>query len=179
MKQWKFIRGSKYLQVNEDGNVRVISSSIVRKDGKPYTIKEHIIKPYKIKCGYLAIHLHYDLDQSALVHRLVMEAFCPIDNMESFDVNHKDGDKTNNKLSNLEWCTKIENMAHARNTGLFHPENRFGEKHPMCKLSSADVQKIRDLLAEGKHTQHSIAVMYGVNDTTIHEIKYHKTRKKG
>ena len=43
------------------------------------------------------------------VHRLVMMAFAPVDNMESLEVNHKDGNKRNNSLSNLEWCTSSEN----------------------------------------------------------------------
>lgn len=165
--------------ISNFGNIRVVASQIIRSDGKPYTVKEHFVKPYQIKCGYLVVHLHYDLNCSALIHRLVMEAFSPIANMSDFDVNHKDGVKTNNRIDNLEWCTKTENMAHARNAGLFHPEDRYGEKHPMCKLSTEDVQEIRRLLDEGKMTQHAIALQFHVNDTTIHEIKYHKTRKKG
>lgn len=45
-------------------------------------------------------------------HRLVLQHFQPIDNIE-LQVNHKDGNKTNNRLDNLEWCTRIENMQHA------------------------------------------------------------------
>ena len=47
-------------------------------------------------------------------HRLVMRCFNPIDNFEDLQVNHKDGNKLNNNLDNLEWCTTKENAEHAR-----------------------------------------------------------------
>lgn len=43
------------------------------------------------------------------VHRLVMMAFNPVENMDELEVNHLDGNKKNNKLENLEWCTASEN----------------------------------------------------------------------
>jgi hypothetical protein len=46
------------------------------------------------------------------VHRLVLEAFCPIENSENYEVNHKDGNIKNNNLNNLEWCTGEENRQH-------------------------------------------------------------------
>ena len=44
------------------------------------------------------------------VHRLVLETFTPIPDMEKYDVNHIDRNKTNNHLDNLEWCTRSENL---------------------------------------------------------------------
>lgn len=176
---WKQVRNSGFHLVNQYGEIRVSAGVLLRSDGKRYTVKEHHVVPFISRCGYEIIHLRYDLSGAALVHRLVMESFAPIENMCLFDVNHIDGNKRNNSLSNLEWCTKAENMRHARECGLFHPQDRYGEKHPMCKLTEDDVLQIRNLLKTGNYTQHSIAIMYGVSDTTIHEIKTYKTRKKG
>lgn len=52
------------------------------------------------------------------VHRLLMIAFNPVEGMERLEVNHKDGNKLNNSLDNLEWVTTQENLTHARETGL-------------------------------------------------------------
>ena len=59
------------------------------------------------------------------VHRLVARHFLG-DGFKGAQVNHKDGDKTNNSLSNLEWCTAEENLKHAKETGL---NKNFGDTH--------------------------------------------------
>jgi hypothetical protein len=76
--------------------------------------------------GYLRVGLSKDnKHRKFLVHRLVAEAFLlKIDDKKI--VNHKDGDKTNNHVSNLEWCTYGENLRHAYNTGLYTDIKRAG-----------------------------------------------------
>lgn len=80
-------------------------------------------KPMKVsldKDGYLCLSLRNTGTSYSKfgVHRLLMIAFNPIENMEDLEVNHKDGNKLNNSLDNLEWVTTSENLAHARETGL-------------------------------------------------------------
>ena len=76
-----------------------------------------ILKTYQINSGYLCLKLHDATGKRSghLVHRLVATAF--LDNPKT-EVNHIDGNKHNNTLTNLEWCTRSENIRHALDTGL-------------------------------------------------------------
>ena len=71
-----------------------------------YANKERILKPYRDSRGYLKVDLRYGKNRkSVMVHRLVAFAFIENTNPEKFnEVNHKDEDKTNNCVDNLEWC---------------------------------------------------------------------------
>jgi hypothetical protein len=172
--EWKLIRNSQCYEVSNFGEVRSLFGISLRKDGKKYTHKSQIIKHFITNNGYCIVPLKRDVCKKKLIHRLVLESFSPTDNMDELDVNHIDGNKQNNKLDNLEWCTKKENMNHARNIGLWSPEKRCGEKHPLHILSEKDVKQIKSMLQNKEYTQHKIAQMFNVSDTTISEIKYGK-----
>ena len=75
-----------------------------------YANKERMLKPYKNHDGYLMIDLRSPGKRKSIsVHRLVAQAFIPNpDNLP--EVNHKDEDKTNNMVDNLEWCDAKYNM---------------------------------------------------------------------
>lgn len=78
-------------------------------------------KPNK-ESGYIQYVLCINGKQITMLgHRLILSTFQPIENESQMTVNHKDGDKTNNKLSNLEWMTIQENILHAWRTGLNSP----------------------------------------------------------
>lgn len=99
-------------------------------DFDDYIVSNHGRVAKVLKCtkdcrGYMRAHLSKkDGKSNIFVHRLVMKAFRPNEKSEELFVNHIDGDKTNNNLDNLEWCTHKENMEHAFRTGLIKKKIR-------------------------------------------------------
>src|SRR5699024_2371537 len=78
-----------------------------------------------------------------LAHRLVAKAFLPRDPQRP-EVNHKDGNRANNHLDNLEWCSRSENVAHARDV-LKTARPASGERNGKTSLTLAEVRLMRRL----------------------------------
>lgn len=101
------------------GRIRSNSRIVIRRNGQAYTVTEKIRALHVTEDGYLRLNLGKYGQRYA--HRLVAEAFIP--NPEHLpQVNHKDGDKQNNTLDNLEWTTHKQNMAHAYENGFIVPD---------------------------------------------------------
>lgn len=140
--------------------------------------KMRLLKPKPSGAGYRAVALGYGNDRS--VHRLVAIAFIP--NPEGKpQVNHRDGDKTNNHVSNLEWSTRSENLKHAYDMGLLdgtackNPVS--GYEHPSSRpvVMSSDDGRIRihypSITQASKQT--------GVDYSTIHGALHGKFKQAG
>lgn len=123
------------------------------------------MKPSKyIKSGYLSIDLCKEGKVNKyLVHRLIANAFIP--NPENKpEVNHINGNKTDNRVQNLEWNTKSENQLHSITKGL---RTTVGEKNSQSKLTECNVLKI--LLDNRKYSE--ISLEYRISVPTISDIK--------
>lgn len=128
--------------------------------------------------GYVQVQLYRNgKPENRQVHRLVAEAF--IGPREAgFEPNHKDGDKTNNTPSNLEWLTRSDNMIHAYATGLRKPANLpTGEDHHGAKLTDEQVREIRQLFKPRTYGAPRLAREFGVGHFTIYSIVKRRTRK--
>ena len=110
---WKDITGYEGIyQISNLGRVRSLDRVLIDKNGKKFSKKGSIRKISKSK-GYSVIGLSKDNKQKMhLVHRLVAETFIPNCRIEADVVNHIDGDKSNNSVTNLEWMTQSENMSY-------------------------------------------------------------------
>ena len=141
-----------------------LSSYVIYKDGSIYSHKsKRFIKSRVSVCGYEQISMTDDDGRivQPYIHRLLCMAFLHNDDPENkIYVNHKDGDKLNNDLSNLEWCTPSENCNHANNTGLRTPTH-FKEHNILPK----EDQIIHDW------TQNKS--IKGITEDDVHNICYH------
>ena len=116
---WKDVVGYEgYYQVSNLGNVKSVDR-YVSNNSKQMLVKGRLMNLKQDKKGYLRVNLSKNNHVTFTpVHRLVAMAFIP--NLENKpQVNHIDGVKTNNNVSNLEWVTNLENMQHAVRSGLF------------------------------------------------------------
>lgn len=115
-------------QVSNLGRVRTKDRMIERKYHNGYVRKGQIIKLQKDKDGYLKIHLYKNgKPKMYRVNRLVAETFISNPNNLS-QVNHKNLDKQDNRVENLEWISAIDNVRHAANFGLYHHPERKRDK---------------------------------------------------
>ena len=105
------------------------------------------------------------------VHRLVAEAFL---GASELTVNHKNGNKTDNRLDNLEYCSNKENTLHAWASGLCEATRKPGEKSCHAKIS--DVQAAQLLALKGTTTLKEAGEKFGLGQSQVHRIWNGKSR---
>ncbi len=140
-----------------------------------------VLPQYKSPQGYLGVSLRYEgMRENVYVHRLVALAFVEKPTWWTLDglvVNHKDGNKTNNVPSNLEWVSKSHDAAHAFRLGLnksagWRRINELGlnrgERAHKSTLTADDVRAIR--ASYPQQTLKQLSHQYGVSPQTIHAI---------
>jgi hypothetical protein len=135
MSNFKKVIGFEFYELNELGVLKSLPRISKQRNGKQYTVKEKIMKPQIDNTGYIVFGLRNENKETKKVylHRILAELFIP--NPENKPcVNHKDGVKYNNSLSNLEWCTYQENNNHAFETGL----QKKGSEHHLYGKKGID-----------------------------------------
>lgn len=185
--EWRPIKNAPYYLVSDEGHVKSVERFVKTFNGEKECLR-HIPETYPLKekdiRGYKNVSIiQYDLDMRPIkrymrqVHRLVLETFNPVCNMENLQVNHIDGNKSNNKLSNLEWVTPKENTVHAHKV-LNHKRDQDGENNSMSKLTTNQViEIIKRINGRKKERDSKIAKDYGVSRKTIENIRLNRTWK--
>lgn len=132
--------------------------------------KEKILKTPPMRNGYPQVWLCMGGPKKKFyLHRLIWETFHgPVHN--GLEINHKDGNKANAHINNLELVTTKGNARHARAMGLL----RIGEQIAWAKLKRKEVFKIKKLYASGEYTQKVLAQNFDVSQTLISAIVRNK-----
>lgn len=168
MTEWKDIVGYEGLyRVNRNGEIYSLISDRILKQ---------FLRGSRSDNKYLVVDLHKNKKGKTIsVHRIVAEAFIPNpDNLPC--VNHKDGDKYNNCVNNLEWCTYSENNYHALKNGLKTIPS--GSNSKLSKLTYNDVVEIKQclILGDSEYGTRPLSRKYGVDHNVIldiyNDIKY-------
>ena len=159
MEIWKDIEGFRELyQVSNLGRIR-------RKDN------HKVLKPLILTKGYKGVRLYYTKKDAVTkkIHRLVAKYF--IGNPLNLpQVNHKDGNKNNNKAINLEWCSNEYNMNHAITNDLI----KLGEDRTSSKCTEDSLQYIQKLI-DCKFTIKQLSIVYCISKNSMKDIIRNKS----
>ncbi len=160
---WRWVVGYEGLyMVSSFGNVKRVGKA---KGAK----RDRVLKASSSSNGYLQVVLSKNCIQKVFrVHRLVASAFLERIDGKTF-VNHKDGNKQNNNVDNLEWCTKSENALHSYRV-LGHKKTRALPESRRRKLTNEQIINIYK--SSGSYAQ--IARDYGISDVMVRNIKLGK-----
>lgn len=138
----------------------------VSNTGKVRDLKNHIKSVYKNNKGYVCLSLYYNRKTyHPTVHRLVAKAFIP--NPNNYEqVNHKDCNKENNSVENLEWCNQRYNY----NEGMKTFQYSKNEEHYFAKLKNSDIPIIYELYKLG-FTRVTVAKIFSINPSSLEAIE--------
>jgi hypothetical protein len=159
--EWKEVEG--YEGIYLISNKGRVKSMYNHKSHKP----DALINGWKDAKGYQRVNLFKNKTRhDNKIHRLVAIAFLP-NPYNKPEVNHKDGNKQNNHLSNLEWSTTKENVEHSFKIGL--NSGRKGALNNKAKLKEGDIKSIRDLYAKGLGYK-ELAISFNIHKSTMNKI---------
>lgn len=174
MKIWKQIDEYPTYEVSSDGELKTFNW---KNKGV-----EKIMRPARDGCGYLRTMLKNKEGKfcTIKVHRIVAKTFIPNPENKG-EVNHKNGIKTDNRVINLEWCTRSENLKHAFDIQLI---TKKGENNPAATVTEAQVLEIRknyvygtNCRRKGSVTKKQLAEKYNTTFAVIKQIIQGKTWK--
>lgn len=156
----------------------------VSEEGKVYNEFGKEMSQRRSSNGYLRVNLRkgnmkYEKPTTYSVHRLVAKAFIPNENNLPY-INHKDGNKTNNKVDNLEWCTPKENSTHAYNTKKDYRTFCLKNIRKTNELN----KKIVKVYKDGKYIGiykgiEETSKLFNINKKTIYNNSKGMTNRKG
>lgn len=172
-KNWRSVPGYEgEYEISDTGQIRSLDRRAMVGHGATRSVRGRLVTQSAHQHGYVVVSLQRDNKSRVfLVHRLVAMAFLGAIPEES-EVNHKDGDKRNNAVGNLEIVTRQENIDHAVRTGLI--DNK-GEKNATSRLTTCQVREIRSLHRDGWGGYKALGKRFGVPWGTVRNVVKRRT----
>jgi len=166
---WKDIPGFEFYQASSHGRIRSVDHVGFAKGRKTTRVfKGRVLVASNNPCGYPQVTLLGKHTKAC--HRLIADAFFGV-LPKGLSVNHKDGNKENNRIENLEYVTPKENIRHAIETGLRKQRGAF---NPTAKLTESQVREIRSRTGESGP---KLAKEFGVGHFLIYAIQKRRAWK--
>ena len=162
-----------YPDIPSDNNFLISSDGDLMNENTGRILKQGILRT-----GYYSVRVRLanKNKRHIIIHKAVAYTF--LDNPNGYTViNHKDGNRLNNNVDNLEWCTYGYNLQYAYDTGSFDKTKISGENNHESKLTWKDVENIRKEYINTNCSQQELCNKYGVSKPTISNIIQNKTWK--
>jgi hypothetical protein len=177
MEVFKYIDETSNYSISNYGRVKSNSRIIIRSNNRQHSVVERILIPGIDKNGYERVGLMIDNKlKSYKVHRLVALNFLDLVDGKN-QVNHIDGNKSNNNISNLEWVNNSENQIHSYR--ILKKKSMSGDRNGMAKLNWNDVNTIREIANKrGRYYgRKELSIKYNISEDTIKSIVQNKSWK--
>lgn len=173
LEQWKPVLGYEGLyEVSDQGRVRSVDRWLVCRDGQRQWHRGKVLKQLDNNNGYQGVSLSNlcrgTKPKRVHVHSLVLNSFVG-PRPDGHQAAHGDGDRSNNRLSNLRWATVSDNHADK----LKHGTHQLGEQNPVAVLNKDAVIAIRKNYRHGLGS--TLAQQYGVSTGTIYAVVKRRT----
>jgi hypothetical protein len=169
MENWKWIpEYENFYQASDKGRVRSVDRKVHTHNSDFQLKKGKVLSPAIDKLGYVNVALSKNNKLASYkVHRLVALAHIP-NPLNLREINHKDCNKENNTVENLEWCTRIENLTHAIKNKLI--KYNYGDDHHNTLIKESEHEKIKKLYYTDGEPVKLICKKYKVHYTVIYRI---------
>ena len=187
-KKWKYLIQDDNYRASNFGDIQTKYTTIRNNKGMFESVisdKWLDVNQFNHSCGYLVCNLKINGGTKMMYsHRIIASTFLHKAN-ENLIVNHKNGDKKDNRVENLEWVTHSENHKHAFRTGIRKVskkqiqelKKKCGEKNATSKLKREEVIEIKRLFKETDMSNEDIGGIFDVSRTTIYQIRTNNSWK--
>jgi hypothetical protein len=170
LERWLPVAGYEgFYEVSSHGRVRSLDREVLGKDGMIRLFRGRVLRPGITPGGYLKVVPSKNGIQVTLaVHSLVLESFIG-PKPKGMEACHNDGNRLNNRLSNLRWDTPEAN----RHDITKHGTRPMGEHHPCATLTAIEVMNIREEFHQHRKRRKNaeiIAERYGISWRTVYDI---------